>query len=262
MAVDTQKITQLRELSGAGIADCKAALEESGSDLNKAIEVLRKKGAIKAAKKSDRATKEGVIAMAKAGEKVAVVGLACETDFVALNEDFIETTNEFAQELLKQGSEKFKAWAEAKIKNELIVKIGENIQISSAEIITGKTIGSYIHSNKKVASVVVLSGGKEDLAINLAMQVTAMSPKYIKPEEVPAAEIEKEKEVYREQLKAEGKPQTMWEKIILGKLNKYYQDVCLLKQAFIKDDKIFIEQLIRNQGGDIEVMKFSRFQIQ
>jgi len=262
MTIDTQKITQLRELSGAGVADCKAALEESGGDLNKAIEVLRKKGAIKAAKKSDRATKEGVIAQAKAGDKVALVGLACETDFVALNEDFIKTVNEFAEELMIQGIEKFKAFADAKIKNELVVKIGENIQLSFAEIISGKIIASYIHSNKKVAAVVVLSGGKEDLALELAMQVTAMSPKYIKPEEIPLAEIEKEKEVYREQLKAEGKPEAMWEKIMLGKLNKYYQDVCLLKQAFIKDDKISIEQLIKNQGGDIEVIKFSRFQIQ
>jgi len=261
MLIDTKLITELRAQTGAGIGDCKSALEEAGGDIPKAIEVLRKKGAIKAAKKSDRATKEGVISILKAGNKVAVVGLACETDFVALNEDFIKTAQEFAQELLKQGSEEFKNWAKDKITNELIVKIGENIQLTDFEILTGETLGIYLHSNKKVAAVVIMEGGNEELAVNLAMQVTAMLPRYIKPEDIPPAEIAKEKEIYREQLKAEGKPEAMWKKIILGKLNKYYQEVCLLKQPYIKDDKITVEKLIEQEGKGIEVIKFSRYQI-
>ncbi|MFA6254476.1 MAG: translation elongation factor Ts [Patescibacteria group bacterium] len=261
MALDTKLITQLRELTGAGIADCKEALTEADNSLDKAVEVLRKKGAIKAAKKSDRATKEGVIAILKAGNKAAVVGLACETDFVALNQDFIKAVDEFAQELLKRGSDEFKAWAKDKITNELVVKIGENIQLGDFEVLTGEILGIYLHSNKKVAAVVTMNSGSEKLATDLAMQVTAMSPKYIKPEDIPASEIAKEKEIYREQLKAEGKPEAMWEKIIPGKLNKYYQDVCLLKQTYIKDDKITVEKLIEQEGKGIEVVKFSRYQI-
>ena len=142
-----------------------------------------------------------------------------------------------------------------------MVKLGENIQLSVADIIEGEVIGIYLHSNKKVAAVVVLNGGTQGLAAELAMQVTAMSPKYIKPEDIPVEEIAKEKEIYQEQLKAEGKPVGMWEKIIPGKLNKFYQEVCLIKQAYIKDDKISVENFIKQQGKEIEVVKFSRYQI-
>ena len=261
MAFDTSQVTKLRELTGAGISDCKAALDEAGNNLDKAVEILRKKGAIKAAKKSDRVTKEGVMAIAKQKNKVAIVGLACETDFVARSEDFIKFVNDVAQELLSVGRDEFNNKAQAKIKSELMVKLGENIQLSVADIIEGEVIGIYLHSNKKVAAVVVLNGGTQGLAAELAMQVTAMSPKYIKPEDIPVEEIAKEKEIYQEQLKAEGKPVGMWEKIIPGKLNKFYQEVCLIKQAYIKDDKISVENFIKQQGKEIEVVKFSRYQI-
>jgi len=261
MSIDTKLITQLREATGAGIGDCKEALEEAGSDLDKAVEILRKKGAVKAAKKSERATSEGVISFTKKGNKVAVAGLACETDFVSRNEDFIKTVDEFADKLMEIGEKDFKDWADEKIKNELIVKIGENLKLVASDIIEGDVVGVYLHSNKKVASVVVLSGGDEELAVDLAMQVTAMSPKYIKPEDVTSEEIEKEKEIYREQLKAEGKPEEMWEKIIPGKLNKYYQEVCLIKQAYIKEDKKSVEQLLKEKGENIEVVEFKRYQI-
>ncbi|MFA6215396.1 MAG: translation elongation factor Ts [Patescibacteria group bacterium] len=261
MAVDTKLITKLREITGAGIGDCKAALEEGDSNIDKAIEILRKKGAVKAAKKAERITKEGVIAIAKDGQKLAVVALACETDFAAINGEFINAADSLAKKLLAAGSDGFKESAEEFIKSELVVKIGENIQLTAAELIDGPVLGSYLHSNKKVASVVVLNSGSETLAADLAMQVAAMAPKYVKPEDILPAEIAKEKEIYREQLKGEGKPEAMWDKIIPGKLNKYYQEFCLIKQPFIKDDKITIEQLIKEQGGNIEVIKFFRFQI-
>lgn len=261
MSIDTKIIIKLRELTGAGVGDCKEALEEASGDLDKAVEVLRKKGAVKAAKKSERQTNEGVISFAKDHSKVAVVGLACETDFVSRNEDFIKTVDEFSQKLLEVGQAELKSWAESKIKDELVVKIGENIQLAVNDIIEGDVIGTYLHSNKKIASAVVLSEGDEELAVELAMQVAAMSPKYIQPEDIPAAEIEKEKEVYRAQLKTENKPEAMWEKIILGKLNKYYQEVCLVKQPFIKEDKKSVEQLVKEKGGNIKIIKFTRYQI-
>lgn len=261
MSVDTQAITKLREITGAGIGDCKATLEEAGGDIEKAVEIMRKKGAIKAAKKSDRATKEGVIAFAKKDGKVAVVGLACETDFVARNQDFINTVSELAEKLLEMDNvDEFRAWAEEKIKNEMIVKIGENLQLVVIDIVKGQTLGCYLHSNKKIASVVVLDKGDESLALDIAMQVVAMSPKCLRPEDVDAAELKKEKEIYKVQLKNEGKPEAMWDKIIEGKVNKFYTDVCLLKQAFIKDDKKSIEKILAENNSAV-IEDYRRYQI-
>jgi elongation factor Ts len=257
---DLQTVKQLREQTGAGMMDCQKALAEAGGDLSQAVEILRKKGLEKAGKKAERSTKEGLIALAKEGNKVAVVGLACETDFVARNEDFIQAVKEMSQKLLTTDLESFKTWAEEKIKNELIVKIGENMRLSASEVLIGEVIGTYLHSNKKVAAAVVLTGGSEELAVDLAMQVTAMSPKYLKPEDIPAEELAKEKEIYREQMAAQGvdnKPEVVKEKIIEGKLGKYYAEVCLLKQQFIKDDKMTVEQLL----DEAEVVKFSRYSI-
>ena len=261
MSVDTRLITKLRELTGAGINDCKAALEEAENNINKAVEVLRKKGAVKAAKKAERATKEGVIAFSRQGNRVAVVGLACETDFVARTGDFIKTVSDFANKLLDTKEEEFKKWAEEWIKNELVVKISENIQLVFAEVVEGEVLGTYLHSNKKIASVVVLAGGTEELATELAMKAAAMSPKYIKPEDVDPAELKREKDIYKEQLKTEGKPEAMWDKIIAGKVNKYYQEVCLIKQPFIKDDKISVEKFIEQSGSGIEIVKIARYKI-
>ncbi|MFA5076100.1 MAG: translation elongation factor Ts [Patescibacteria group bacterium] len=257
---DVQLIKQLREKTGAGMADCQKALAEAGDDLNKAIEVLRKKGLEKAVKKAERSTAEGLIAMALADNKLAVVGLACETDFVALNKDFIKAVDQMAQQLLITDLEPFKTWADEKIKNELIIKIGENMRLGSCGVHSGDLIGSYLHSNKKVAAVVIMKKGNQELANDLAMQVAAMSPKYLAPADVASEELEKEKEIYREQLKNEGKPAAIWDKIIAGKLDKYYSEVCLLKQVFIKDDKMTIEALLK-ANGDAEIESFSRYQI-
>ncbi len=262
---DIKIIKKLRERTGAGMVDCQKALAEAAGDLDKAVEILRKKGLEKAGKKAERETQEGLIAIAQQDQKVALVTLNCETDFVARNQEFIKAVNDLAQELLISDPEEFKKWAEAKIKNELIIKIGENIQLGDFVVLTGEVIGSYLHSNKKVAALVILSGGDQALAIDLAMQVAAMSPKYLEPAAVPADEIEKEKEIYREQLKNEGKPENVIAKIIEGKLNKFYSEVCLLKQPFIKDDEITVEQLIKQKGssggGDIKIIRFLRYQI-
>jgi elongation factor Ts len=259
MSIDTQLITKLREITGAGVADCKVSLEEANNNLDQAVEILRKRGAIKAAKKAERATTEGVIAIARGEQKVAVVGLSCETDFVALNPDFVKAVNDLSRQLLDSTEADFVPAAETKIKEELIVKIGENLKLAFAQIVNGEILGIYLHANKKLASVVVLKSGSQSLANDLAMQVTAMSPKYLAPQDIPADVIAKEKEIYEQQLKTEGKPENMWEKIIPGKLNKFYQETCLLHQAFIKDDKISIGELVRK--GQAEVVKFYRYQI-
>lgn len=194
--MDTQIIVKLRNMTGAGMLDCKKALDETGGDIEKAVDYLRKKGEIKAAKKSaERNASEGIIhAYIHAGGKVGVMlQLSCETDFVAKNEDF------------------------------------------------------------------------NNLAHDIAMHIAATSPSYVNIEDVPAEELEREKEVYKEQLKAEGKPENIIEKILEGKVAKYYEEVCLLKQPFIKDDKKKVEQIITEAvakiGEKIEVAKFARYQI-
>lgn len=257
--IDISQVKKLRESTGAGMMDCKKALEGTNNDIDKAVEILRKKGEKIADKKSSRTANEGIIALVKDSNKVAVVELSCETDFVARNQDFVKTTDEFANKLMEIGKENFESWAKDKIQNELIVKIGENLQLGSFDIIEGNIINAYLHSNKKIASVVVLSDGDEELAKEIAMHVAAMNPQYLRPEDVPADVIEKEKEIYREQLKSEDKPKDILEKIIEGKLNKFYQDVCLVKQVYIKDDKISIEELLSNNNASIE--KFTRYSL-
>lgn len=256
---DLEQIKKLRDLTGAGMMDCQKALSEAGDDMDKAVELLRKKGEKMAGKKADRVAKEGVIAIAGDDQKVAVVGLNCETDFVARNEDFVKSVNEFAEKLLESGKDEFPAWAEAKIKDELIVKIGENLKLAEFDILEAPVVGYYLHSNKKVATVVTLSEGSTEVAKEVAMHATAMNPKYLKPEDVPADVLEKEKEIYKEQLAKEGKPADILEKILEGKVNKYYQEVCLVKQAFVKDDKKSIEKLLEESKASIE--KFTRYSL-
>ncbi len=258
MPIDLKIISELRDKTGIGINDCKAALEESGGDISLAIEILRKKGELKAAKKADRAAKEGVIAFVEKNGRLAVVTLNCETDFVARTDDFNSTVENFAAKLLELTNEAaFRAWAEEYIKNELVMKIGENLQLGGCGIFSGPVIGSYLHSNKKIAGVVIISGGAKELAKDLAMQVAAMSPRYLNPESVPAADIDKEKEIYREQLKNENKPEAIWDKIIDGKLAKFYEENCLGSQRFIKDDDKKIKDLL----GANQLISFARFQV-
>jgi len=258
MSIDIKTISQLRDQTGAGIGDCKKALEEADGVIEKAIEILRKKGEIKATKKADRTAKEGVVALAQEGNKIAAVVINCETDFVAINEDFINTVQGFAQKLLTENNkEAFRSWAEETIKNELVIKIGENIQLGNFGTISGEVVGSYLHSNRKVAGVVALSGGDAELAKDIAMQIVAMTPKYLNPETIPAEVLEKEKEIYREQLKAEGKPEAIWDKIITGKLSKFYEDNCLVNQKFIKDEEKNIKDIL----GENQIIEFTRFQV-
>ncbi len=252
-------IKEIRQITGAGMSDVSKALREADGDKDKTIEVLRKQGQQMAAKKSARQTKEGVIAFSSQDNKLAVVEIYCETDFVARNEDFVAAVQTMADKLLELDKEKFAAWAEDEIKNNLIVKIGENLQLGKFDIITGDVIGSYLHTNKKIAAVVVLSGGDEELAKNIAMHAAATAPGYLKPEDVPTEIVDKEKEIYTEQLKQENKPEDIIAKILEGKVQKFYTEVCLLKQAYVKDDKQSIEDLASAAGA--EVTNFAYFSL-
>jgi elongation factor Ts len=245
-------VKKIRQATGAGMSDINKALAEANGDEAKAIEILRKAGQKIAAKKADRQIKEGTIVFAEAEGKLAIVALGCETDFVARNPDFIAQVQELADELLKRGKDEFSVWANDKIQNDLIVKIGENLQLVNSEIIESAIMGSYLHSNRKVAAVVTLKSGTAEIAKDIAMHTAAMAPRYLQPEEVPAELLDKEKEIYTEQLKNEGKPEAMWEKIMPGKVAKFYSDVCLLKQAYVKDDKQSVEQYLKANNAEID----------
>lgn len=242
------------------MVECKKALDETSGDIDKAVEILRKKGSVKAAKKSDRATNEGLVDFVKTDDnkKVSVVNIKCETDFVARNEDF----KEFVQEVAKQGLESdSKAYFDEK-KDEVVLKVGENIIFESGDTVEGGFVGAYKHSNSKIVGIAVFDNAiDEGLASDIGMQIAAMSPTYLSPDDVPAEEVEKEKDIYREQLKKEGKPDEIIEKILMGKINKYYEEVCLLKQVFIKDDKKSIEGVIAEAGSDIKLVKFLRISL-
>lgn len=249
-------IKKIREITGAGISDVKKALDEAGGAEDKAIEILRKSGAKAAAKKAERATKEGVIAFAEDGGKLAVVALACETDFVARTEDFMLAVKTMAENLLAEGKDGFADKTNKFIQDELIVKIGENLQLASFDIFSGPIIGKYLHSNNKIAAVAVLKSGSQEVANDIALHAAAMAPRYLRAEDVPADEVAKEKEIYTEQLKNEGKPAEMLEKILPGKLQKFYSEVCLLNQPYVKDDKMTIEQYLKNNNAEIETFGY------
>jgi len=244
-------IKKIRTLTGAGIVDVQKALQEANDDEELAIQILREQGQKMAAKREDRTTHEGVIAIAKGSQAVAMVSLTCETDFVALNVDFIQVAQDFAILALTTDATTLKAQADDKIKNELILKIGENIQFGTAKKIEGSIIGSYLHSNKKIASAVALSSGSMAVATDLALHVAAFRPDYLQPSDVPAELIATEQVIYRKQLEAENKPAEMIEKILPGKLDKYYSEVCFLKQKFVKDDTMTIEAYLKQNNAEI-----------
>ncbi len=255
--IDLKTISQLRERTGAGMLECQQALTEAQGDINRAIEVLRKKGSAKAVKKAERATKEGIIVIKLADNHQSgyLLAVNCETDFVARNADFIAFANQLIQSANPE--EEFKAK-----KEELILKIGENLVFGPAQTLKGAYVAGYLHANKKAAGLVSFNQEvSPELAYDIAMHVTASNPLYLQPAEVPTAEVDKEKEIYQEQLKAESKPEAVKEKIIAGKLAKYYEEVCLMNQKFIKDDSLTIRQLLEQKANGARIEKFIRCQI-
>lgn len=248
-------IKQLREMTGAGMVDCQKALKESNNDLNKAVEILRKKGISKAAKRLDREAKEGVIKVGLSDDKTAayILEVNCETDFVSRNEKF--------QALADQIMEVIKANKPANLEDLLSQSgeggtvsdnlanfsgtIGEKLEIKRFEMLSGASVAAYSHLGGKLGVLVALDiAGQEVLAGELAMQVAAANPKYIRPDQVDAEEMAKEKDIYREQLLKEGKPENMVDKIVEGKMGKYYSEVCLIEQEYIKDDKKKVKDIL------------------
>lgn len=255
--------------------DCKKALEETGGDMEKAVDFLRKKGLSAAAKKAGRAATEGLVAalIAADGKSGALVEVNSETDFVAKNDKFQAFVADVANQVLKAAPADLDAlFAQDSIKepgksvqttlNEAISFIGENIQIRRfARYSTSGLTGAYIHAGGKIGVLVELSGSGDlaPLAKDIAMHIAAASPQYVRREEVPADVLEREKDIYRDKARQTGKPENIIEKIIEGQVNKFYAEICLIEQNFVKDPDKTIQQILKSAGADVTVNRFTRF---
>jgi elongation factor Ts len=276
--ISAEKVKELREKSGAGMMECKRALSSTGGDISKAIDLLRKEGVVKAAKKAGRATLEGLIAMAISPDKksASLVEVNCETDFVARTDQFLEFISAVAEEVIRSQPKSLDAllkqpFGKSTLQEslaELISKVGENMSIRRfilVEASAGEAVGSYQHAGSKIGVLVKLKGAKatEALARDVAMHVAAMSPHYIHRKQVPATTIEREKEIAKAAPDLAGKPAHLLDKILEGKLNRYYSDACLVEQPFVRDPsgKKAVGDFLREAAPDTEVLEMVRYQV-
>lgn len=272
--ITADMIKELRERSGVGIGKCKEALEVNSGDMNEAIDWLRKSGMASAVKKEGRATNEGQIGIGKSDVTTAVVEINAETDFVVNNEKFQQFLQNIADEIAKTKPaslekfilQKFSADTNMTIdeyRASFIQTIGENIQIRRFAIFEkngNHSLGFYSHLGGKIVTVVEIegSGDEEALAKDIAMHVAAAAPDYVSPEQVPQDVIDREKEIYKTQLK--GKPEQIMDKILTGKINSFFNEICLTRQNYIRDDKVSIEELVNARGKEVgKPLKITRF---
>lgn len=267
--ITASQVKELRERTGVGLMECKKALSENNGDLDQAIQFLREKGLSKAAKKADRSTNEGKVTIAESADKkrVVILEVNCETDFVANNDDFVAFGQKIASKILEQNIETLEALEATDIdgKNlseltgEYVLKLGENIKVKQFKLVSAEYVASYTHMTGKIASVIAFSGNTdEDTAKDIAMHTTAVNPSFLNKEQVSEADLENEKNILKTQAENEGKPADVVEKIVMGKINKYYKENCLLEQAFVKDDKKAIKDLLPN---GVTITEFVRYQL-
>ena len=282
MAITAQLVKELRDMTAAGMMDCKKALVEVEGDLEKAVDWLRQKGMAKAAKKSGRATSEGLVTVAATADNmhIAMGSLLCETDFVARGDQFQAMATRVTQGILEKAPADAAA-LEALLGEEvtqLIASVGENMQLGKFARFSKKSandvVGQYVHANSKIGVLVYLTCGKAEsaakpevleLAKNLAMQVAAASPLALDAASLDQAAVEREREVYRQKALEEGKPAQIVDKIADGAVKKFQKEVCLMEQPYIRDDKKTISDIVRETGktiGDeIAVTGFERIQL-
>ncbi len=263
--ISASLVKELREKTGAGMLDCKKALEANDGNIEAAVDWLREKGISKAAKKSDRIAAEGVAAILVDGNNAVILEMNSETDFVAQNEKFKELVDSVLKTLIKSDvttvEEALELPCEDGTVNDLIVSktatIGEKLSLRRFAKVTkgdNETFGSYIHMGGKIAVLIVTENTSEEVARDVAMHAAAMRPKYVKTTDVPAEEVAKEEEVLKEQAVNEGKPAEIAEKMVKGRINKFYKEICLEEQPFVKDGDINVKTYVKNNGGEIKSM--------
>jgi len=283
MQITAKMVSELRERTGAGMMDCKKALVQAEGDMEKAIEILREKGLAAAAKKAGRVAAEGVVEtyITEDGKVGAVVEVNCETDFVGKNEDFVKLAKNLAKQAALSSANTVEELLEEKyIEDEnvtvkeaitaLIAKLGENMSLRRFERfnVENGVLMDYIHGGGRIAVMVQVEGTTNDVAKEvakeLALQIAAANPLYLVKEEVPQDVIEKEKEIYKQQALNEGKPEKVVEKMVEGRMQKYFKEVCLLEQLWIRDqDKTirkFVEEKAKEANAELTVKKFVRFE--
>ena len=274
MAITAQDVNKLRQMTGAGMMDCKKALTEADGDFDKAVEILRKKGQKVSASRSDRETSEGVVFIKEGDDQqeAVLISLNCETDFVAKNDDFLQAGEDILAVAFKERPASVDELKQLKVGNltvdeklsELVGKIGEKIEIGSYEVLKGETVVSYIHANKKLGVLVALAntGGKgEEAGKDVAMQIAAMNPAALNEEQVDQATIDQELRIGREQAEAEGKPEAMLDKIAQGRLKKFFKDNTLENQAFVKDNSLTVSQYLNSVNKGMKVTEFKRVSV-
>lgn len=264
-------VKELRERTGAGMMDCKKALTAVEGDMDKAIDFLREKGLAAAAKKAGRIAAEGVVGsfVSADGKIGAIVEVNCETDFVAKTDGFKALVEKIAAHIVATKPADVEALLASELDGQTVealvtasvAKIGEKISVRRFALYEAPegVVAAYIHGGGKIGVIVELKGGNVELGKDVAMHVAAANPSYLERSQVPAAELEHEKEVLSEQAKNEGKPEKIIEKMVMGRINKYYKEVCLVDQEFVKDPDQTVGKLVKAAGA--EVLAFSRFQL-
>ena len=259
-------VKELRERTGLGLLECKRALKEAANDIDAAIEALRKSSGMKAAKKAGRIAADGVVTtrIAEDGSFGVLVEVNSETDFVAPDENFLGFVGSVADALYENRSadvEALKSGPLDEAREALVQKIGENIGIRRASMVTAESgvVGSYVHGNNRIAVLVELRGGDQDLARDVAMHVAAVNPQVVSPSDMPEALLEQERDIFTAQAQESGKPAEIIEKMIGGRIKKYLAENSLSEQAFVKDPDVTVGQLVKSAGA--EVISFSRFEV-
>ncbi|OGH92314.1 MAG: translation elongation factor Ts [Candidatus Magasanikbacteria bacterium RIFOXYD2_FULL_39_9] len=270
MSVTASDVAKLRSLTGAGMMDCKKALDEAEGDMEKAGEILRKKGIVKAAKRTDKIAAEGTTQVKASGDTAVVMELNSETDFVSGSPDFQNLATSLTDALLQNKPADLEQAMSVKVGGETVqevlnnftAKIGEKISLRRFAVVektSADVYGAYSHLGGRMSVLVVLKNSSDSaLATDIAMHAAASNPKYISRDQVPAELVEKEKEIYTDQLRQQGKPEAAMANILKGKLDKFYSEICLLEQSFIKDEEKTVQKLL---GENVSIEKMVRFEV-
>ncbi|SER07154.1 translation elongation factor Ts (EF-Ts) [Gracilibacillus ureilyticus] len=273
MAISAKLVKELREKTGAGMMDCKKALQETDGNIDQAIDYLREKGIAKAAKKADRIAAEGSAYVEVDGNTAVLLEVNCETDFVTKNEQFQTLLKQLAKHILSQKPETVEEALKQPLNgdgesveefiNSNIAKIGEKLSLRRFTTFAksdNDAFGAYTHMGGRIGVLTVLEGtNDEQIAKDVAMHVAAVNPKYLSRDAVSAEDIEKEREVLKTQALNEGKPANIVEKMVEGRLNKFFEEICLLEQSFVKDPDQKVKQIVKNNNA--EVTAFVRYEV-
>jgi elongation factor Ts len=271
--ISASDVSKLRKTTGAGMMDCKNALQDADGDFDKAIEIIRKKGQAVANKRADREATEGVVLAQTNSDNTfgALIVLNCETDFVAKNENFVSFANSILELAINNKPEDLKGLLSLSLNEKIVADviteqvgiIGEKLELSAYEKVDAQEVITYIHPGNKLATIVGFNKTVPDnqVAKDIAMQVAAMNPVAVDKNDVPENIIEKEKEIGRDQARQEGKPDNIIEKIAEGKLNKFFKDSTLLNQEFIKESKVTVAQYLNNVDKELKVTEFKRYSL-